>query len=327
MSKPANLDVMSDVTGLMPLFNDFPRPETIKNKIVVLNLSNIKKTDSIGLAVLMGLVFSVIERTGSQFRIQRSNQSEINKNMDDLNFFEIFKEFVGNAYIENDLFREGVELENNVKTSNSSIQKIIFFNPDRANKLNRQETLNSFSKNIKEFLRSLPTKSFNHQQIISIFLELIKNTYDHSSGVGVMGACLKLNSNKVANEIRFIYCDTGEGVTLNVRRYYSNINSQNSDKTTKRKAEKNSAIDFLYEALQPGFSTKKGNGINHGMGLTLISQGAKGAGFNVKLRDADSFIELSDLTQPFTHSNMRSKSSKTNTPKLLVFDFEKVITS
>lgn len=123
-----------------------------------------------------------------------------------------------------------------------------------------------------------------------------------------------------------IVIDTGEGICLNVRKHFAMCLKENDD-SAKREVEKGSASDFLYKALQSGFSTKRGNGVNHGMGLTLITQGAAGCGFNVLLKDADSIIDLTSLIEPYSHGRMRSKFSRSTAPNLLMFHFEREMPS
>lgn len=332
-TKPHRIDIMMDMSGLLPLLNDFSHVRKESNSNLHINLSNVRKVDSIGLAILLGLIFLGKKPPGEYgVELISSNLNYVNNRLHQLGIVELLDAL----HLKNKKSRSTIDLFDTSPISSSHIsyeqessdtpfldglQKVILFNPRRDT--NRQDALDSFSRALKEFMACDAPRTFNHEQIIKVFIELAKNTFDHSFGFGVAG--LRLNSDSRNKTIQFVYCDTGEGICRNVRRHAA-LNLM-AGATAMREVEKGSAMDFLYRALQPGFSTRRGNGINHGMGLTLITQGAIGCGFNLLLRDAESIIDLSGLKEPYSHSKMRAKSSRSTAPGLLMFHFERELPS
>jgi len=325
MAKSRKLEIFPDATGLHPLLNDFLTERKARSNEIEFDFLNAKKIDSIGLAILIGLLFLGKKSPGDyKVNLIWSKSEDVNRIISGLDIVELLDAITlagktgGGQGIIDDLFTapspRALSANNNTLNSNE-FQKIILFNPK--DRLNRQEALNSFSRSLKSHMRRDRPRTFNHEQIIKTFIELAKNTFDHSDGFGIAGL-LKNNNSKT---FQFVYCDTGKGICQNVRKFLR----ESSDPSKRARAEKNGSMDILHDALQPGFSTKSGNGINHGMGLTLIAQGAMGCGFDLLLRDAESFVDLSEMEEPYTHEKLRRNFFATVSPKLLIFYFEREV--
>lgn len=329
--KARHLTIMPDISGEhAALLHDFSPKRKETSCTLRLDFSLVKKVDSIGLAVLLGIIFLEKEHPENyDVKIIWSKYEYVNEILNELCLPELIATLRANAQTQStvDIF---YDLQNSgnfevLKDSKTDpiprLQKILLFIPEKPNTPNnRQNGINAFSKSLKAFLALDTPRTFNHEQIIKVFLELAKNTYDHSNGIGIAGFNISkgLSSNKL---LQFVYCDTGEGICQNVRRYLSS--SDNVE--LKRLAIKGGVVDFIHKAFQPGFSTKDGNGVNYGMGLTLIIQGALGCGFHdIRLRDAHSFIDLSQI-ESSSHSQLRQFFSKTTAPKLLMFYFGREI--
>jgi len=56
-AKPRQIKVMSNISGLQTLLHDFSPNRKQTSTKLHLNLSLVKKVDSIGLAILLGLIF------------------------------------------------------------------------------------------------------------------------------------------------------------------------------------------------------------------------------------------------------------------------------
>ena len=116
----------------------------------------------------------------------------------------------------------------------------------------RQLALNDFSRQVKAIVRSEEPRTFNHEQVVAMLLELAKNTFDHSSGSGLLTLQMPADGLPVS----FTYMDTGAA--------------------------------FDWEASSAlGVSEKLGNGVNFGLGLAIVRQGALGAGFELSVEHAD----------------------------------------
>jgi ABC-type transporter Mla MlaB component len=339
MEKPKararQLNVIADISGAYPLLHDFSPERKETSFDLHVNFSNVKKIDSVGLSILLGLIFIEKKHT-ENYEIEKltwSNSTRVNEILNKLKVVELLN-ILSNGNTKNMIqskqaneeslpFTSKKTFPSNTSLDVEPLQSIELFSP-RAYP-NRQDALDSFSRSLKSFMALDKPRTFNHEQIIKVFIELAKNTFDHSNGIGIAGLTIYPAVNK-AKMLRFVYCDTGDGICLNVRNYLSTAPDLFGEpKSLNHLKKKGSAIDFLHKALQAGFSTKHGNGVNHGMGLTLISQGAAGCGFNIWLRDANSIIDLSDLDEPYTHESLRAKSAKTSARKLLMFHIEREI--
>ena len=106
-------------------------------------------------------------------------------------------------------------------------------------------------------MRRDATQSFGQEQLVAILLELVKNTFDHSTGIGVLE--LQLPSKDMP--LVAIYRDTGQPFDLEA-----------------------------YSA--PGVSTKAGNGVNFGLGLMVVKQGAISAKFDFSVKRTEGATEF-----------------------------------
>lgn len=123
--------------------------------------------------------------------------------------------------------------------------------------IERQLAINDFSKKIKSIIRQDNPRTFNHEQVVVILLELAKNTFDHSNGIGIV----EINISYEFKSILLKYKDTGK--------------------------------QFDYEKFSElGISEKIGNNINYGIGLTLVKQGAIGAGFNLSVERLEEYTQF-----------------------------------
>jgi anti-sigma regulatory factor (Ser/Thr protein kinase) len=149
-----------------------------------------------------------------------------------------------------ELFNIKVERERAASTVESVH---VEFKPDRS--LPRDKALGDVRRTIKDAVRQNRPRTFNQEQLALMLMELVKNTFDHSSGIGIMDMQLPGGD----RPLLVTYKDTG------------------------------AAFDWKTEA---GVSSKAGNGINFGLGLSFVRQGASDGGFEVKvarLKDATEF--------------------------------------
>jgi len=323
-AKPRKLDLMANMTGVHPLLLDFSYNRKETSAQLHVNFSNVKKVNSIGLAIFLGLLFLGKKQPENyEVKLIWSKSDSVNQRLHKLGIVALLDtlRLENNKGATIDLFDDSIALSEpqtlladcNIFNANK-LQRVILFYPRLHT--TRQEALDSFSRSLKNFMEQESPRTFNHEQIIKVFIELAKNTYDHSYGFGVAGLLISSGKNK-AKTIEFVYCDTGEGICQNVRDFLATTS------VLKDLAKKGGSMDILYKAFEAGFSTKFGNGVNHGMGLTLVTQGAAGCGFNVWLRDAESIVDLSGIKEPYTHAKLRNKFTRTTASRLLMFHFER----
>lgn len=214
--KPHRIDIMTNMSGLHPLLNDFSHTRKETNSNLHINLSNVRKVDSIGLAISLGLFF-LGKKPPEEYRVKLfwSNSDNVNYQLRKLGIVELLEtlslknEQNGSTV---DLFDNLTETPTIVSLASDDndvfysdvLQEVILFYPKLYT--NRQDALNSFSRSLKKFMaRDIP-RTFNHEQIIKVFLELAKNTLDHSFGFGVAGLLIHDGANN-EKTIQFIYCD------------------------------------------------------------------------------------------------------------------------
>ena len=112
----------------------------------------------------------------------------------------------------------------------------------------RESVLRVFSQAVKAEIRKDLQRSFGHEQLVLMLLELAKNTFDHSGGSGHLDLSLPSGTQPLVAR----YVDTGE------------------------------AFDWS-ACCARGISSKAGNGINFGLGLGIISNGATAAGLQLSV--------------------------------------------
>lgn len=166
----------------------------------------------------------------------------------------------------------------------------------------RDKTLGRLLKEVKAFLKVHASENINHTQLHPIFHEIIKNTIDHSSNVGVL-ALKTTYVKQTSHQLHFVHCEMGRGIALHVRDYLS----QSSEPVEMRLADKGSTSDFLQWAFTPGKSTKLHSGVNAGLGLASIKAAAKGGNIRVYCSDAKSIAYVTEFPTEPTHKQLRRR--------------------
>lgn len=185
----------------------------------------------------------------------------------------------------------------NSTNANHVASKIIEIRNRGANQ--RSESLFSFRNELKAFLSSAQVK-LNRQQILLIFSEMVKNTLDHSDRDASLGIDLD-TAVQAKSHLSFSYCEQGLGLSKSLR---TNLR-ENRDYVGR--ALKGGFSDLMHWALQPGNSTKSGNGVNFGLGMSMILAAANGIGLTVELIDAASVVSLAGLSEQHSHLELRRR--------------------
>lgn len=191
----------------------------------------------------------------------------------------------------------GNQRECDSKRSNAVASRIIEIRNRGADQ--RSESLFGFRNELKTFLNSAQAK-LNRQQILLIFSEMVKNTLDHSDRDATLGIDLDV-SVQTKSRLSFSYCEQGLGLSKSLRAHLK------ENREYVGRALKGGFSDLMHWALQPGNSTKSGNGVNFGLGMSMILAAANGIGLTVELIDAASVVSLAGLSERHSHLDLRRR--------------------
>lgn len=163
----------------------------------------------------------------------------------------------------------------------------------------RDKSLGQFRSDLKNFLEAAGPR-LNRHQLLLIFSEMAKNTLDHSE----RDASIGIDIQQLAGDrtrLRFSYCEQGLGLSRSLRKHL-----RDSTQYTGR-ANKGGLSDLIHWALQPGNSTKSGNGVNFGLGMSMILAGANGIDLMIEMVDAASSVALSGIYDHASHHELRRR--------------------
>ena len=140
-----------------------------------------------------------------------------------------------------------------VKRSARACPLHIEFMPDRRE--DRAATLTGIRNAIKAAVRQNRPRTFNQEQLAMMLIELAKNTFDHSTGIGI----LDMQFPDAGRPMLVTYRDTGAPFEWNT---------------------------------ETGVSSKAGNGVNMGLGLSFVRQSAAAAGFELSIARVNDATEF-----------------------------------
>lgn len=319
-TKPYQLKAWTDLHGLYPLLLDFGKVPSRKNMSVHLDFSQVYHVDAIGASIFLARVLQFIENANHvSFTISFPESVHAERRLKSLGILEHLNLMQLEPQREQDLFNQvssdGVsQLENEVKCSADEHEKLIVLVPGES----RSKVIAYAKSEIKLFLNHSHTRRFAHEQFMIVLLEMVKNTLDHSGKPALLA--LYANERPRGGSLRFAYCDTGLGIGRTVRDYLD-TNAIHDEKLVRLK-KKGGFSDILHWALQPGSSTKVGNGVNFGLGLMLIVEGARNFGMRLSLKDADSIWQLGQMPSQYSHADIRKYGTATCAAHLMMFSGE-----
>jgi len=337
LAKPRQIKPWPELVGMLPLLKSQDPINKSAKSAVHLDMAQVRRVDAIGLAIFIARMVQTLDECGSRLTFTPPIIEEVGKKLDSMGF-KRHLESLGIAPDEHrDLFTnwENVEIPDAVAAQPllSEYDEIICV-PAEAN-VSRSDQLKRIKTQIKSFLKKDEGRTFAHEQVMIILLELAKNTLDHSGKPAVIG--LRFAPTGEARKFSFVYCDTGDGICHSVRRHMEEMSTfSSSEKSAElvvnygRLAKKGSFSDFIHWALKPGNSTKRGNGVNLGLGLMLIVQASKHCGFRLSVKDADTMLTLTELansregelSSPHTHALIRQLGVNTCAAPILMFHGE-----
>jgi signal transduction histidine kinase len=338
MAKPHQIKALSDLRGfgslLMDLRLDVGRDEIGK---LILDLSFVTAVDAVGLAVLLARLadFSKQQRY-DQFELIAPRISEINNTLDESGatnmILAILNQSVREASARNlELFPQPSNEPIVTQHATRKIRRgyVGLIAVDTCGGKSRHDLVVDVRQQLRNAFATIRGNQFNEAQIHIVVAELVKNTVDHSGSRAFIGVDVKLDSGDKCESIRLAYVDTGNGISQSVRSFLAKqlqlLSPQPAELT--RKIQKGSASEFIRDAFTPDFTTKPNNGVNFGIGLSLIQRGIKGAGFSGLLLDAQSAINITsfDVTETLSHEEIRRGSCRIlgNPPLTFVIEWSR----
>jgi hypothetical protein len=301
-------------------------------------MAQLRRVDALGLAVFIARMVQTLDGCDSNLTFTAPINENLSRKLDAMGFKRHLKSLGVAPEEHRDLFTDNETIEvPSMPTSTSLLteyDEIICVQEEAS--VPRGEQLKRIKAQIKSFLKKDEARTFAHEQVMIILLELAKNTLDHSGRPAVIGLRLA-SAGSAVPKFSFVYCDTGDGICHSVRRHMEDLSTSGLEENSAelvvnygRLAKKGSFSDFIHWALKPGNSTKRGNGVNLGLGLMLIVQASKHCGFRLSVKDADTMLALTELANsrdgelasPHTHALIRQLGVNTCTAPMLMFHGE-----
>lgn len=301
-SKPIRIKIWPELESYFPLLYKIPARKANQN-LVLLDFSRCRKIAPPAVAILLIRVLRYIEEysTPTTIYVTRPEQRETRSLFDSMNFEQVVNDTnnaPGNELFERDLFSHLTHGSPDIVRVQGCNDFDLLF-PIFFLNMKHDEHRRNWVVRLQDYLESslacVSTKK-NLNQLILILKEMAKNSADHTNGYAAVGMEIK---NFSANErvMNFSYSDTGNGI-------HHSVWSQWTDVEKIKRSRHQGVAESYRLALQSGFSTKAGNGINMGIGMSIIMEGAKRLGVDLSVFDADSRGLLSDLGET-SHSEIR----------------------
>jgi hypothetical protein len=300
--KPIRLKIWPELISYNPLLFRLPAKASRKNTLLV-DFSRCKEIDTPALALLLVRILRIIHLSDDQtpVLIEPPIQKQLENHLWDLNFQQVIAQH--NAAIRAkpqhpDLFERPIcTAPRSVAVGNDPhlgvMYPLHFLN--MTGSADRRQEVKALEDWLVEIFSHLSCRK-NLNQLVIILREMAKNTADHTSGIAALGIEKRLQAN--GNQVlKFSYSDTGPGI-------HQSLWSQWADDAKIKRLRHQGVAESYRMALKEGFSTKSGNGINLGLGMSLIMQGSIRLGVDLSVFDADSRGLLTNLRET-THSEIR----------------------
>lgn len=333
-TKPFQIRAWSDLTKLNPLLKAVDKIPKREKARFHFDFSKVENVDAVGLSIHLSFIAKLRETVSDAiYFISMPESKRANQKLTELEVEKTIKQLGFEETTEIDLFSNLAIYNTDTICSffeNGELCQELLISIFPKSDIDRNQSVSEAQTKIKRFFRSLGDRRFAHEQVMIILLEMVKNTLDHSASPAFLGLSFKERS--ATGTFSFSYCDTGNGIARNVRQYISDIVKEGEPRGDSlsligvseaqkmlRLSNKGGFSDLWHWALQPGNSTKYGNGVNFGLGLTLIATGAHKCGIHLLMKDADSMCSLTKVKPPYSHSEIRQYSIKTSAPQLLMY--------
>lgn len=293
--KPTSLRSMPLLCGFFPMHQDFSVRESNR---LVLDMSCVQRVDAVGLNIFVSnLLHALRDHEFKEFKFVAPGDASANRQMMSLDVPAILGRHRLVYHPELPFANELIQTASSHQSAQCLIE-IQNFGPSR-----RDDQLHSARTKLKAFFKEHGGWSINQSQLILMLTEMIKNTLDHTEHSALLGITLELR-NGLPWSLKFSYCEQGLGLSRTLRKKISEMPHLQS------RGAKASFADLIHWALKAGNSTKKGNGINYGIGLTIITQSARLLGMTLCMIDAQSLFSLDQLPADPAHGSLRRAFSK-----------------
>ncbi|WP_143432936.1 hypothetical protein [Herbaspirillum camelliae] len=318
-AKPHQIKAWPELRGLVPLLADLGKSPRGRSIHLHLDLSQVHKLDSIGLSIYLARVSQFIEKAEEvTYFMTLPDKQDIRDRLQQIDLLSLIGELNLKPKKERDLFDLDLAAmtDGRMRDDASSGERdlCIVIRPSEG----RGATIAQAKSKIKNFFQRNEGRIFAQEQLMIIFLEMVKNTLDHSGKTAYLALTVSERSGQ--GSLQFSYCDTGQGIGKSIRQFIQADASGENPQLLRLKV-KGGFSDILHWAMQPGNSTKSGNGVNFGLGLMLIVDGAKNCGMRLALKDADSVWHLTSM-ESSSHADIRKYGIATNAGSLMMFSGE-----
>lgn len=181
----------------------------------------------------------------------------------------------------------------------------------------RDERLRAIKDQLKAFFAECGGAAIEQTQLLLIFAEMIKNTIDHTQHDALLNIAVQYKGDKPMR-LDFSYAEQGPSMTDTLREHVAQIQALQERGTAL------SFIDLIHWALTPGNSTKVGNGINLGIGLTMITQSARSIGMTLSMMDDRGLFSLDKISGSFDRESLCEAMQTMPSQSTLVYTGSKV---
>jgi hypothetical protein len=264
---------------------------------LILDMSHVQHLDSVGLNIFMSNLLHVIgDKTFDAFKLLAPIKAEPKNALRTLGLLEILENYRLRSH-QGDLWNDNSPRETvDQKPADQCLIEIV-----NGPLKSRDDQLANIRRLVKAFFGANGGWSINQGQLLLMITEIVKNTLDHTKHNAFLGLSIEYSDGN-PSRLKMSYCELGFGLSRTLRE-----KRQVDDPTTR--GIKGSFADLIHWALKAGNSTKIGNGINHGIGLTMITQSAKALQMTLCMIDAKSMVSLDQLPSEPTHASLRSNIS------------------
>lgn len=307
ISKVYRFEPLPQLTGELPLLLDYSveirtaKKVDSKEKRAHVDLSRVEEVDVIGaVAFAANIAKSICRFPEFTFQILLPKAIKASQLLVDLEYESLLIHLGMKPAMGQDLWStSNAPFESRLVWSascNGGRETLLFIPP--ADSISRETLLKEVRDRLQIFYFTNPSETVNYGQFHQILHEIIKNTIDHSGKAGVLG--LKFDSlSNGHDKLSFVYCEMGDGISLNVRDFLSRSPSISDRKL----AKKGGFSDFLFWALKPGNTSKPHSVVNAGLGLSTIGAAARGEWIRLFISDARSIAYVTDISDADIHNH------------------------
>lgn len=290
--KRSNITALTDLRGKQPLIQIFRPPKTVH---VRLDMQHVRWVDATGLNLFFSAVAKIV-RSSKPTRFQLELP-------DDGRIATLIQNVGASMVIDSTEKKQGqmwLLSPRQKQTEEVSPRSSRMFYIDNVGPAHRDTALSKFRFDLKAFFSAHSDIVINRHQVLMIFSEMVKNTLDHSEAGASLGIDVGTMNDRKAR-LTFSYCEQGLGLSKSLRHALRDHPEYGG------RARKGSFSDLIHWALQPGNSTKSGNDVNFGLGMTMIIASANGMRMSIDLVDAASVVSLAGLSETHSHLELRRR--------------------